>query len=157
MPSKTNIKRGTLTESMLAPHLRDRAKRGNSAMVNTQNSSSYKTYLTGSDVIKNSLLYLADDGRLVSIGDNTTGHHKPVFAIAYESVAINSYVKVYNAGDTITIPNASFEIGEEVYLSGAALPTTTYSYIVGNWYQRLGIAINENSFVLKIESAKKMT
>lgn len=158
MPNKTDIRRNTLTEAMLAPHLRDRLKRGGkSSSTGIQSSTSRRSFLVDSDVSKNSLLYLAETGRLIEVGNNTTANYKPVFAVAFASTTANNYVNIYNEGETIIIPNASFEIGKKIYLSADGLPTTEYAYLAGNLYQRLGIAISVNSFVLNIESAKKMT
>lgn len=158
MPNKTDIRRNTLTEAMLAPHLRDRLKRGGNGIgQNIASSSSRRSFLAGSDVSKNSLLYLADNGQLLKVENSTTANYKPVFAVAFASTTANNYVNIYNEGETIIIPNASFEIGKKIYLSADGLPTTDYAYFAGNLYQRLGVAISENSFVLNIESAKKMT
>ena len=81
--------------------------------------------------------------------------NKPVFAIAYDSGTTGSMVAIYNQGETIEY-GITFGISKTVFLSSTGVPTTNYNYTVGNLYQRLGIAINSNSFVIKIEESKEM-
>ncbi len=112
-------------------------------------------FIAGETIAAKDLLSIGADGKVYK-ASGLASANKPVFAIAYDSGTTGSMVAIYNQGETIE-HSITFGIGKTVFLSSAGVPTTNYSYTVGNLYQRLGTAISSNSFVIKIEESKEMT
>ena len=112
-------------------------------------------FIAGETIAAKDLLSIGTDGKVYK-ASGLASNNKPVFAIAYDSGTTGSTIETYNQGETIEY-SITFGIGKTVFLSSAGLPTTNYSYAVGNLYQRLGTAISSNSFVIKVEESAEMT
>ena len=111
-------------------------------------------FIAGETISAKDLLSIGTDGKVYK-ASSLASDSKSVFAIAYSGGISGSTIETYNQGEIIQYDTA-FNIGKTVFLSSAGTPTTNYNYTVGNLYQRLGIAINSNSFVIKIEESKEM-
>lgn len=125
------------------------------ATSNPTSTTSRPKFIAGESITTKDLLALGTDGKVYK-ASGLASDSKSVFAIAYDSGTTGSMVAIYNQGETIEY-GIAFGIGKTIFLSSAGTPTTDYSYTVGNLYQRLGIAITANSFVIMIEESKKMT
>lgn len=112
------------------------------------------SFVAGETISAKDLLSIGTDGKVYK-ASGLASDSKSVFAIAYNSGSSGSTIETYNQGETIQY-DTTFNIGKTVFLSSAGTPTTNYNYTVGNLYQRLGTAINSNSFVIKIEESKEM-
>ena len=112
------------------------------------------SFVAGETISAKDLLSIGTDGKVYK-ASGLASDSKSVFAIAYNSGSSGSIIETYNQGEIIQY-DTTFNIGKTVFLSSAGTPTTNYNYTVGNLYQRLGTAINSNSFVIKIEESKEM-
>jgi hypothetical protein len=112
------------------------------------------TFTAGETIVAKELLAIGTDGKVYK-ASALASNNKPVFGIAYNGGASGSSIELYNDNETIEY-GSTFEVGKTIFLSSAGVPTTTYSYVDGNLFQRLGIAISSNSFVIKIEESAEM-
>lgn len=124
------------------------------AATSNPTSISRPQFTAGETIAAKDLLTIGTDGKIYK-ASGLASDSKSVFAIAYSGGISGSTIETYNQGETIQY-DTTFNIGKTVFLSSAGTPTTNYNYTVGNLYQKLGIAINSNSFVIKIEESKEM-
>ena len=124
------------------------------AVSNPTATTPRQQFIAGETISAKDLLSIGTDGKVYK-ASGLASDSKSVFAIAYNSGSSGSTIETYNQGETIQY-DTTFNIGKTVFLSSAGTPTTNYNYTVGNLYQRIGIAINSNSFVIKIEESKEM-
>ena len=111
-------------------------------------------FIAGETISAKDLLSIGTDGKVYK-ASSIASDNKPVFGIAYSGGISGSTIETYNQGEIIQY-DTTFNIGKTVFLSSAGTPTTDYSYTVGNLYQRLGAAISQNSFIIKIEESAEM-
>jgi len=120
----------------------------------TPSTTQRLTFTAGETIVAKDLLAIGTDGKVYK-SSSLASDNKPVFGIAYNGGASGSSIELYNDNETIEY-NSTFEVGKTIFLSSAGIPTTSYSYTVGNLFQRLGTAISSNSFVIKIEESAEM-
>ena len=154
MGSKEIIPVNKITERMLPPHLRRRAKKVASKIIleTKFDASMYDTFTAAESISEGNAVHIASDG-LAYKANNTSNKSANGFAAADAATGETVYMQTSRQ---ITISSASFTVGSKAFLSSGAINVTTTVPTLSNNYllQRLGTAISSTVIQIEIEEVK---
>jgi hypothetical protein len=151
MPTKEAIPAGSVAETQLQPHLRNKGKSRSTSNINILQGEYYLMLTLGESVGQGKAIGIGADGKAY-LSKLDASFALPCVAVAMEDGVINDIVKCKTSG-VYYDPAGSYQIGETLYLGDAGTISTDIPvYTVGHYLQMLGKATGANMGLLTISA-----